>query len=321
MPIGVLYALAAYGAYAIGDAIIKGFGHSLSTFEIIFFITIFSSIPVVLTRPRGERLREVFQTAHPRALHIRALLSVMATLCVVTAFTSVPLAEVYSLVFLMPLFITILSVLVLRETITWQRVAFLLLGFAGVLLVVRPGFRAIEFGHIAALTSAAFGSVVAILLRQVSQTEKRTTIVGYSVAYTLVIDGILMLNGFIWPTPGQWVAFVAVGMVAGCGHVLIITAARNASANLIAPAQYSQILWAIVLGAIFYKEYPDQLALLGLGVVILSGMGNFSPVRVRSWFGIYLIPKRRRVPQPPAIAEAEMPAAVVAAIPESGPAE
>lgn len=119
MPIGVLYALAAYGAYAIGDAIIKGFGHSLSAFEIIFFITGFSSVPVVLTRPKGERLRDVFKTGHPKALHMRALLSVMATLCIVTAFTSVPLAEVYSLAFLMPLFITILSVLVLRETITW----------------------------------------------------------------------------------------------------------------------------------------------------------------------------------------------------------
>ncbi|UJQ95398.1 DMT family transporter [Mariluticola halotolerans] len=296
MPIGILYALAAYASYAFGDAIIKGFGTSLSAFEIIFWVTAFSFIPVALTKPKTERLREVFATTRPRILHIRGALSLIASLCVIYAFTHIPLAETYAIVFLTPTFITVLAVLFLKEEMTTRRWLSLILGFGGVMLVVRPGFRELEPGHLAAFGCAFFASVAAVILRMISRTEKRITIVGFSVAYALVFAGcvIVISPDMGLPTLRQLGALAATGTLAGLGHILIISAAKAAPANMVAQTQYSQIVWAIILGAFFYQEVPDALGLVGLGIVVLAGFVNFTPERARTWFGAHVVAIRKR---------------------------
>lgn len=298
MPFGVFYALAAYASYAFGDAITKGFGTSLSIFQIIFWATLFSSIPVILTRPKSERLRDVFKSTRPVHLHIRAILGLIASLSVVYAFTHIPLAEAYALVFLAPAFATILAVIFLKEEMTPRRWVGLVLGFAGVLLVVRPGFRELQLGHVAAVLCAVFSSAAAVILRHVSQTEKRITIVGYSVAYGLALNGtvILISQGLVLPTGTQLFHLLAIGLLGGTGHVLIITATKNAPAAWVAQTQYSQIVWAIVLGAIFYSEFPGPFTLAGLAIVALAGLINFTPERARTWFGAQVLILRRKRP-------------------------
>lgn len=294
MPVGVFFAFAAYAAYAFCDAIIKAIGQDISPYQVIAFTTIFSAIPVLVTKPKDEPLRDVLKTAHPWKLSIRALLGVCSTILIIYAFTTIPLAQVYALVFMTPLAVTVLSVIVLKEQVSAKGWFFVALGFAGVLLVVRPGFRELELGHLTAMACVLFASSAAILLRQVSQTEKRTTIVGYAILFSLGINLILMIPFFVWPTPLQWLGLAAIGLIAGNGHILMIKAASNAPANLIAPAQYSQIFWAIILGAAFFDEFPDTLTYAGLGIVVLAGVANVTPVRARTWFGANLIPLRRR---------------------------
>lgn len=296
MKIGVFFALAAYGAYSCGDAIIKGFGSSLSPFEIAFWTTLFSIVPVLVTKPGSERLRDVFKTGRPLELHLRSAISFVSVIFVIYAFTHIPLAETYALVFLTPIFITILAVIFLKEDMTPRRWAALALGFGGVLLVVRPGFRELQLGHFAAISCAFFASSAAILLRMISQTEKRITIVGFSVVYSLVLNGLVMAltPGLSWPTPSQFALLAAIGMLGGTGHILIISAARNAPAAWVAQTQYSQIVWAIALGAIFYQEYPGLFTLAGLIVVAVAGLMNFIPERARTWFGAHVLALRRR---------------------------
>lgn len=303
MSVGIVFALAAYAAYSFADAIIKGFGQSISAYQIGFITTVFSVIPVLLTKPRDERLGEMFRTGRGLLLHLRAAISVASTVLVIHAFTTIPLAEAYALIFLTPVLVTVLSVLLLGEGMTWRRWALLALGFAGVMLVVRPGFRELQSGHLAAMMCAVCASLAAIILRVVSRSEKRITIVAFSVVYMLAITGVLMIPGFVVPTPRQLFLLALIGLLGGTGHILIITAARNAPANLIAPAQYSQIVWAILLGAIFYEEFPDALAYVGLGVVVLAGMMNVTPERARTWFGAQAALLRRRRGRPPPDAE------------------
>ena len=110
MQVGVIYAVVAYSVYACGDAIIKGFGQSLSVFEIGFFIAVFSLLPALFVKPKGEHWRQSFQLVHPRLVHLRAFTGVASAALVTYAFVNIPFAETYSLVFMMPLFITIMSV-------------------------------------------------------------------------------------------------------------------------------------------------------------------------------------------------------------------
>lgn len=290
MPAGVAFGFVAYALYSCCDAIIKGFGSNLSVFEIAFFSTLFSLLPAIFTKPKGEHWRDFWRLRHPWLVQLRGVTGVLGNLTVIYAFTTIPLAEVYSLAFLAPLFIVVLSVSFLGERVSPPRWLFLALSFAGVLLVVRPGFRALEPGHLAAIGAAFFGSVTTTVLRTVAPVETRVSLIGVASAYILVINFVLMLPGFVWPSLEQFGFFAIVGGLGGTGQILFIAATRRAPASQIAPAQYSQIIWAIVLGAAFYNEFPDAIAYVGLGVVIAAGVLNVisdeTRIRVMSRLGV-----------------------------------
>jgi drug/metabolite transporter (DMT)-like permease len=274
MPVGVIYAIAAYSIYSCGDAVIKGFGQSLSVFEIGFFVAVFSLLPAIFAKPKGERWRDSFKLRHPLLVHLRSISGVSSSILVTYSFTTIPFAETYSLVFLMPLFITIMSVLILRERVDLVRWSMMGLGFLGVMLVVRPGFRELELGHLTALLCAVFGASTTTMLRVIAPTEKRVSLIALPAIYLIVTNAVLMAPTFVMPTPLQFGLLAAGGAMVGMGHILLIAATRNAPASQVAPIQYVQIVWAIGLGAFFYFEYPDLLAYAGLTVVVLSGLVN-----------------------------------------------
>ena len=274
MPVGVIYAVVAYSIYSCGDAIIKGFGQDLSVFEIGFFVSVFGLIPAAFAKPKGERWRDSFKLKHPLLVHLRSFTGVASAMLVTVSFTTIPFAETYSLVFLVPLFITVMSVLILKERVDLIRWAMMALGFIGVMLVVRPGFRELEFGHLTALLCAVFGASTTTILRIIAPSEKRVSLIALPALYVTVINAVLMVPTFVMPTPAQFGLLAASGSMVGMGHILLISATRNAPASQVAPIQYVQIVWAIGLGAFFYFEYPDLLAYIGLAVVVLSGLVN-----------------------------------------------
>jgi drug/metabolite transporter (DMT)-like permease len=274
MPLGVLFSLFAYGLYSCCDAIIKGFGTSLSVYELAFFTTLFSLLPAIFTKPKGEHWRTFWRMQHPWLVHLRGLTGVLGNLCIIYAFTHIPLAEVYSLAFLAPIFIVFLSVLLLKETVSWPRWVFLALSFLGVMLVVRPGFRDLQLGHFLALGAAFFGSVTTTVLRFVAPKEKRVSLIGVAAAYILIVNGVLMIPTFQLPNWEQFALLLIIGGFGGTGHILFIAATRRARASEVGPAQYSQIIWAIILGAVFYHEFPDGIAYAGLSVVVGAGILN-----------------------------------------------
>ncbi|HEY9009831.1 MAG TPA: DMT family transporter [Devosia sp.] len=274
MPSGVLFSLAAYLLYSCCDAIIKGFGSSLSVFEIAFWTALFSFLPVIFTKPKNEHWHLFWQMRHPWLVNLRALTGLGGNLCIIFAFVHIPLAEAYSIAFLAPIFVVFLSSRLLDERVTWQRWLFLAASFAGVLLVVRPGFRELGAGHLAALAAAVLGAVTTTVLRKVAPVEKRVSLIGLPLGYIVVVNGILMLPSFHWPTWQEFALLITIGGLGGTGNLLFIAATRRAPVSQIAPGQYSQILWAILFGAIFFAEYPDLVAYVGLVVVATGGILN-----------------------------------------------
>jgi drug/metabolite transporter (DMT)-like permease len=308
MPVGVIYAIAAYSIYSGGDAIIKGFGPNLSVFEIGFFVALFGLIPAMFAKPKDERWRDSFKLRQALLVHLRSFTGVTSAMLVTVSFTTIPFAETYSLVFMMPLFITVMSVLILKERVDVMRWAMLALGFAGVMLVVRPGFRELQFGHLTALLCAVFGASTTTILRVIAPTEKRVSLIVLPAIYILVINAVLMMPTFVVPTLEQFGLLAASGAMVGMGHILLIAATRNAPASQVAPIQYVQIVWAIGLGAFFYAEHPDLLAYIGLAVVVLSGLVNVfidgARTRIAGRFAEY---RARRPTSPTDITEVQGP--------------
>jgi S-adenosylmethionine uptake transporter len=272
---GIGLGLLAYGVFACGDALIKSAGGRLPIFEIAFLVTLFSMLMIPFARPPQERWRDLFRMDRPGLVLLRAASGTSAGLLGVIAFTTLPLAEAYALIFLAPLFVTLLSFLFLGERIGWRRTLAIVTGFVGILLVVRPGFRELLPGHLAAAAVALCGATTVIVLRALGPTEKRITLMGTTIFVALVINGTLMLFDFRPPHAAEIGKLAIAGLLAGVGHVLFMAAVRAAPANRVAPAHYTQIVWAVALGALFFGEIPDPVALCGIALVGVSGLFTF----------------------------------------------
>ena len=273
MPVGVILAFLAYASFSVADALIKATGPSLSVFEIAFFTTSFSIIPAVLTK-RGERWRDVYKLAHPWLVHLRCMTAICGTACVMYAFTHIAFADVYSIGFTTPLFVTLLSVLVLREHVALHRWVLLFISFLGVVLVIRPGLRELETGHFVMMGGAVLGAITTTVLRHVAPRERRVSLVGLQVLYSGIVNAILMAPTFVVPSFHQLAVLLGIGLLGGVGGLLVIQASKQTPANLIAPVQYSQLIWAILFGAMFFGEYPDWVAIVGMLIVVGAGLLN-----------------------------------------------
>ena len=271
MPLGVLLALVSYSIYSCGDAIVKSFSGQLGVFEIGFFANLFALIPAVFAKRDGEKWRTAFRLSHPWLLHIRGVTALISSVAITYSFTTIPLAEAYSIAFLQPLFISLMSVLLLKEHVKPTRWFLVGLSFVGVLVVVRPGFRELHLGHLTALIAAFAGGSSTTLLRMVAGKETRLSIIAMNGAYQIVGNGTLMLLTFSMLTWPEFLRLAAVGLLGGTAQLMIIAALNRAPASHIAPVQYVQILWAVTFGAIFYAEFPDFVGIVGLVVVVPAG--------------------------------------------------
>lgn len=280
---GILLALLAYAVYSWSDASIKALGGGLPVFEIGFFSMLVCSICILLTTPKDESWRHFWRMKRPWAVQARAISGATASMLSVLAFTTIPLAEVYALVFLAPLFVTILSLFVLKEHVGPWRWFAVVAGFAGVLLVVQPGFRELEIGHFAALVIALLAAISVILMRSLSAHETRTTMLGFLMLYAVVFNGIAMLvaGSFAVPTLGQAAILLMAGVFAAAGNVCLLAATRIAPANQLAPTHYSQIVWAVIIGALVFNEQPDAMSVIGLAIIAGSGLLTVAREKIR----------------------------------------
>jgi drug/metabolite transporter (DMT)-like permease len=273
--LGVLCALAAYAAYSIADALIKGLGPELSVFEIGLFTTLFSIIPAMFAKPKAERWRDTFKLSRPWLMILIAIARTASAMLITYSFVTIPLAEAYCLVFLIPVLTIVLSVAILRERVSIDRWALVIISFLGVLLVVRPGFRELELGHLTAFGCAISAAISVTAMRLVSSQERRVSLFALPGLFTLAANGIgLAIIGFAWPSWMLLGALLVCGVLGGIGYLLQIVAVSLAPASRIAPMQYSQVIWALLFGALFFAEVPDALGLAGLGVVVAAGLAN-----------------------------------------------
>ncbi|WP_158885451.1 DMT family transporter [Rhodanobacter sp. L36] len=275
---GVLLGFLAFAAYAVSDAFVKSLRGSLPAYEAVFFGAAMALAALPFIKSRNDRWREVLVAQRPGPYLVRSVASAIGSTAAVIAFTALPMAEAFALIFLMPIFVTLLSVLVLKEHVGWRRWSAVVAGFIGVLVVLRPGFRALGVGHLAALVCGFASAIAMIAMRVAGPHEKRITLYGAGVVGPMLLTGVLMLlQDFYWPNLHQWMLLLGYGLLAALAAVLLMLATQKSPANHVAPTQYSQMLWAVFLGYLLFGDGLDWP--MAIGIAIILGAGLFTFVR------------------------------------------
>ncbi|NHN84374.1 EamA family transporter [Acetobacter musti] len=277
----MLLAFMAYASFSISDAFSKLLAGSLDPFEVAFSGGAFGFLILPFVRLKHESWIDIVRTAHPWMWLIRAGSVFLATASSVEAFMLLPMPEALSLMFLMPFFVTILSVTFLREPVNiwaWISVA---VGFIGVLIVLRPGFRALHFGHLCALIAAVANAVGVIAYRRSGQNSPRLSLFGSSLIGPLVGNGILMAGHASWPDMRGWFFLFGYGLLAALGQLLLMMATQAAPANRVALPQYSQMVWGVVLSYTMFHQQLDMWGFIGVIIVTLSGLVNWVRQKIK----------------------------------------
>lgn len=268
---GALYALLAFAIYATHDVVIKFLGESYNSFQIIFFAGLMG-FPLISFMLMSDRTDGNLIPRHPWWSLLRSLTAVSTGAAAFYAFTVLPLAQTYAILFAMPLLITVLAIPMLGEKVGPRRGIAVVVGLIGVLIVLRPGSADLSLGHLAALLAALTGSLTSVIVRKIGAEERSAVLMLYPMVATFLLTGAAMPFVYV-PMPLEHLALT--GVIAGLAFVaalLSIMAYRTAPAIIVAPMQYSQIIWAVIFGALLFDEQADVYTLVGTGVIIASGI-------------------------------------------------
>ncbi|KUJ78823.1 DMT family transporter [Ruegeria profundi] len=268
---GLGYAFLGFAVFASHDALIKVLGGTYSVMQIIFFATLFSFVPMAVTI-LTDRTTGNFLPHHPWLVMLRSGLMVTSMVCAFYAFSVLPLAEVYSLLFSFPLIVTVLSIPVLGEVVRGQRWAAVGVGMIGVLIVLRPGATEITLGHLAALTAAFCSASASVLVRKIGNEERSAVLILYPMLLAIAVMSLVQPAVYQPPSLLHLAMMALVGIFSVIAQHLIILAYRAAPAGVVAPSQYSQIIWATLFGMIFFSERPDSWVAVGASIIIASGV-------------------------------------------------
>ena len=259
------------GLYCLYDVTIKFLGPNYSPMQLLFCAGLVF-VPLILVQmrlsPQGG-LRPVL----PGWTALRVVISLLNATIGAYAFSVLPLAECYAVFFLMPLMISALAVPMLKEPMDLPRGLAIAAGFAGVLIALQPGGDTqLGIGHLAAFVSASLGAMNYVILRKTGQVESPGVLMLYPAVAQLLALAIVMPSLWLAMPAAHWALTSLMGLELFAGGLLIIAAYRHAPAIVVAPMQYSQILWAAVLGALLFDERMSAPLILGLIVIIGAGL-------------------------------------------------
>lgn len=269
--VGALLSLASFGLYACSDVTIKFLGQDLMAVQIIFVASL-CTLPMILVQALTSAGGLALRPALPGLSALRVGLILINSVFVSYTFTKLPIAQAYAIFFCMPLLITLLAVPLLGEKLDLARGLAILAGFSGVLIALRPGSVPLQFAHLTAILGASLGAANSILLRMIGGRERPAVMLLYPTLAQAVVLAFVM--PWVWHpmTVQNWSLAALMGFLSVAGGLLIITAYSRSAAVVVAPMQYSQIIWGAGLGMLIFGEKMDLFMVLGISVIIAAGI-------------------------------------------------
>ncbi len=230
----------------------------------------------------GARLSVTLRSQHMRLQMARSLLMLITTGMFFFAVRSLPLADVVAIMFVGPLFVTALSVPLLRDYVGPRRWAAVGIGFVGALVVVRPGSGIMHGLAILPVLAAFSHALYTITTRQLAHHDLPMTTLFYTAALGTVATTAIV--PFFWMTPDifGWLLMALLGLFGAAGHLGLIKALSYASPVVVAPLSYASLVWSIGFGFVLFGDLPDFMTLLGAAIIAASGVYVFHRERVRA---------------------------------------
>jgi drug/metabolite transporter (DMT)-like permease len=268
---GILIITVASLFFPVGDAVAKLL---ISTYDVLLILwlkylvqTVFVAGFILATQPLAT-----FKTKRPGPQIARGLAGIGSYGMFLTALYFIPLADAIAIEFTSPIFVAALAVPILGETVGARRWAAILVGLAGALLIVRPGLGVVHWAASLMLVAAMSFAVMQILSRLVAFTEHPLTTLFYTSLTALVVTTPAI--PFVWDhlSGAAWGMMIAVGAIAGVCHWLLIRSFEFATASLLTPFTYAQIVGATVLGYLFFGDFPDSWTITGTTILVISGL-------------------------------------------------
>ncbi|MEM9148117.1 MAG: DMT family transporter [Pseudomonadota bacterium] len=276
---GALGMVTAMFVFICMDAIAKHLSESLPPLQVVWarYVSQTILVAVIFLPSLARRLR----TQNLGLQLLRSGLLFGATSLFFTGLAVMPLAEATALMELGPLMITALAALILREHVGPRRWAGVVVGLIGALIILRPGFGVFQPAALLVIVAAACIAGYQIATRAMSESDSIWTTMLYSTLVGSIAATAIL--PFVWePPPVELIPLMAtIGWIGFVGHLSMIWALMQAPASVLAPFNYSQLVWSIIVGYVIFSEWPDAMTLLGAAVIVCAGLYVWHRERVR----------------------------------------
>jgi drug/metabolite transporter (DMT)-like permease len=270
--LGVLFMCTACALFPIMNGLVKLLAATYEPQQIVWFRIVSHLVLVaVVFMPRmGLGL---LRTRRIGTQFVSSVMMLLSTLFFFSAVKSIPVAEAISITFVAPLAVVLLAWPLLGERITFFRMAAVVVGFSGVLIVIRPGSAVFQWASLLLLGSAVCYAIYQILIRRLAGIDQPATSIFYSVLLGAIIMSIWL--PFVWKLPVRWTDWAllcSLGVFGAMGHYCVAKAMTYASANFVAPFNYTQMIGSVIVGYLMFAEVPDLYTWVGTAVIVGAGL-------------------------------------------------
>ena len=280
---GIVLKLISTVLFTVMAALVRFLGARYPIGEVVFYRSAFALVPVLgIYALRGE-LASVVRTERPLGQLGRGLISIVGMFCNFGAAARLPLVESNAISFTSPLFSVALAALVLKERVRIYRWSAVIIGFVGVLVVLSPHLSDDELvfaaasattvaGLVFALTGAFANAGTVIQTRRLAESETTSSIVFYFSLFCAIAGLVTWPFGWIAPSGFEFLVLAAIGFLGGMGHILLTESYRYAAASVVAPFDYTSMIWALILGYAMFGETPTVTIIVGSTIIAAAGL-------------------------------------------------
>ena len=239
--------------------------------QVLFLRFFIGFIPIFFIIPK-DKLLNFYKTSRPGLHAFRAFTGAAAIIALFIGLRELPLADVVSLTFGGPIFVTVASIFFLSEKVGIKRWSAVFLGFIGMLLIVQPAFVDLNFYYITPIIFCIFFACVALSIRSLSSTEPNYRIALYFSLLSMIVGLATLPFGWVMPSKFEFFLLIFTGIIGSYANILLTVSLRIAEASLVTPTKYLNLVFAILLGYFIWGEVPKILTLLGAGLIIISSI-------------------------------------------------
>tara|TARA_B110001452_G_C15174181_1_gene408018 strand:+ start:27 stop:845 length:819 start_codon:yes stop_codon:yes gene_type:complete len=240
--------------------------------QVLFLRFFIGFVPIFFIIPK-DKIFSFYKTTRPGLHAFRAICGALAIIALFYGLRELPLADVVSLTFGGPIFVTVASIFFLGEKVGFKRWFAVFLGFVGMLLIIQPAFIDLNYYYLSPIIFCIFFACVAISVRSLSKTEANYTIAFYFTFLCAALGFASILFGdWITPTKIDFLIFIILGLCGSIANLLLTQSYRLAEASLVTPIKYLSLVFAIIFGFFIWSEVPKILTLTGAALVVLSSL-------------------------------------------------